>query len=64
MHNHFEGLKLTLAVLKISYLEQLNHKIFVLLSTSFLCLKIAYFIKRIGLICRLRQAYKFWGRDF
>jgi hypothetical protein len=28
--NHFEGLKLTLAALKTSYLEQLHSKVFVL----------------------------------
>ena len=47
--NHYEGLKLTLASLKISYLEQLNSKIFALLSTSFPCLKIDHFIKSIGI---------------
>ena len=53
MLNHFEGLKLTLATLKISYLEQLNSKIFALLSTSFSRLKIAHLIKRIGIISLL-----------
>ena len=47
--NHYEGLKLTLASLKISYLEQLNSKIFALLSTNFTYLKIDHLIKRIGI---------------
>ncbi|TMO57913.1 hypothetical protein CWC21_01260 [Pseudoalteromonas phenolica] len=47
--NHFKGLKLTLTSLKISYLEQLNSKIFASLSTSFPCLKIVRLIKRIGI---------------
>ena len=47
--NHFEGLKLTLASLKISYLEQLNSKISASLSTRFSCLKIDRLIKRIGI---------------
>ncbi|RZQ53973.1 hypothetical protein C1E23_06625 [Pseudoalteromonas phenolica] len=47
--NHLEGLKLTLASLKISYLEQLNCKFFALLPTSFTCLKIDHLIKRIGI---------------
>ena len=47
--NHFEGLKRTLASLKISYLEQLNSKIFALLSALFPCLKIDHLIKRIGI---------------
>ncbi|TMO53715.1 hypothetical protein CWC21_18175 [Pseudoalteromonas phenolica] len=47
--NHFEGLKLTLASLKISYLEQLNGKVFASLPTSFTCLKIDHLIKRIDI---------------
>ncbi|WP_339988694.1 MULTISPECIES: CcdC protein domain-containing protein [Pseudoalteromonas] len=47
--NHFEGLNLSLPALKISELEQLNNEIFALLSTRFLCLKIDYLIKRIGM---------------
>ena len=38
-----------LPTLKISYLEQLNSKIFALLATSFLCLKIDRLIKIIGI---------------
>ena len=40
---------MTLSSLKISYLEQLNSKIFALLSTSFPRLKIDHLIKRIGI---------------
>ncbi|TMN88184.1 hypothetical protein CWB72_13790 [Pseudoalteromonas phenolica] len=47
--NHFEGLKLTLASLKISYLEQLNSKISASLPTNFTCLKIDHLIKRMGI---------------
>ncbi|TMO57310.1 hypothetical protein CWC21_04065 [Pseudoalteromonas phenolica] len=43
--NLFEGLKLTLTTLKTFYLVQINSKIFALLSTSFLCLKIVRLIK-------------------
>ncbi len=49
MLNYFEGLKLTLTSLKISYLEQLNSKIYASLSTSFSCLKIDRLIKSIGI---------------
>ncbi|RXE97020.1 hypothetical protein D9981_11660 [Pseudoalteromonas phenolica O-BC30] len=41
---------MTLAVFKISHLEQLNSKILALLSTNFSCLKIASSIKRISII--------------
>ncbi|MAD89810.1 MAG: hypothetical protein CMK64_08910 [Pseudoalteromonas sp.] len=51
--NHFEGLKLTLTSLEISYLEQLNSKISASLSTSFPCLKINRLIKRIGITRKL-----------
>jgi len=51
--NHFEGLKLTLASLKISHLEQLNSKIFASLSTSFSCLKIDHLVKRTGIKLQL-----------
>ncbi|TMO53509.1 hypothetical protein CWC21_19125 [Pseudoalteromonas phenolica] len=47
--NHFEGLKLTLTSLKISFLKQLNSKISASLSTRFSCLKIDRLIKRIGI---------------
>ena len=40
---------MTLASLKISYLEQLNSKIFALLTNSFTCLKIDRLIRRIGI---------------
>ncbi|ALO43106.1 hypothetical protein PP2015_2618 [Pseudoalteromonas phenolica] len=49
MLNYFEGLKLTLTLLEISHLEQLNSKIFASLSTSFPCLKIDRLIKRNGI---------------
>ncbi|ASM49273.1 hypothetical protein PESP_a1117 [Pseudoalteromonas espejiana DSM 9414] len=39
-----------LVALKISHLEQLNSKIFALLSTRFSCLKINNLIKRIGIM--------------
>ncbi len=41
---------MTLTVLKISYLEQLNSKIFAWLSTIFSRLKIEHLIKQIGII--------------
>ncbi|PAY01130.1 hypothetical protein CKO50_11955 [Pseudoalteromonas sp. HM-SA03] len=47
----FEGVNLTLTALKISYLEQLNSKIFALLSTRFSRLKIEHLIKIIGITC-------------
>ncbi|MCO7188618.1 MULTISPECIES: hypothetical protein [unclassified Pseudoalteromonas] len=40
---------MTLTVLKISHLEQLNSKIFALLSTIFSRLKIEHLIKQIGI---------------
>ncbi|TMP45522.1 hypothetical protein CWB79_06550 [Pseudoalteromonas sp. S1649] len=40
-----------LAALKIFHLEQLNSKIFALLSTRFSCLKVAYLIKLIDIAC-------------
>ncbi|TLX45604.1 hypothetical protein C1E24_18145 [Pseudoalteromonas phenolica] len=43
--------------MKISYLEQLNRKIFALLSTSFTCLKIDHLIKRIGITLRNFNIY-------
>ncbi|NLR14420.1 hypothetical protein F9Y84_06975 [Pseudoalteromonas peptidolytica] len=46
----FEGVNLTLTALKISYLEQLNSKIFAWLSTRFSRLKIDHLIKKIGII--------------
>ncbi|AXQ96383.1 hypothetical protein D0N37_00175 [Pseudoalteromonas piscicida] len=46
----FEGVNLTLTALKISYLEQLNSKIFALLSTRFSRLKIDHLIKIISII--------------
>ncbi|TMO73772.1 hypothetical protein CWC16_15470 [Pseudoalteromonas sp. S3776] len=49
MPNHFEWLNLTLATLKISHLEQLNNKIFALLSTRFYYLKIDYLINQNGI---------------
>ncbi|NLR22899.1 hypothetical protein F9Y85_16615 [Pseudoalteromonas maricaloris] len=45
----FEGVNLTLTTLEIYYLEQLNSKIFALLSTRFSRLKIDHLIKRIGI---------------
>ncbi|QPB85058.1 hypothetical protein CWC22_000180 [Pseudoalteromonas rubra] len=45
----FEGANRTLTALKISYLEQLNSKIFALLSTLFSRLKIDHLIKQIGI---------------
>ncbi|RXF00705.1 hypothetical protein D9603_14655, partial [Pseudoalteromonas sp. PS5] len=45
----FEGVNLTLTALKISYLEQLNSKIFAWLSTRFSRLKIDHLIKKIGI---------------
>ncbi|NLR14334.1 hypothetical protein F9Y84_06505 [Pseudoalteromonas peptidolytica] len=45
----FEGVNLTLTALKISYLEQLNSKIFASLSTRFSRLKIDHLIKQIGI---------------
>ncbi|NLR22134.1 hypothetical protein F9Y85_12535 [Pseudoalteromonas maricaloris] len=54
----FEGANLTLTALKISHLEQLNSKIFVLLSTRFSRLKIDHLIKRIGITRKQkRQSY-------
>ncbi len=41
---------MALTALKISYLEQLNSKIFALLSTLFSRLKIEHLIKQIGVI--------------
>ncbi|WP_054017016.1 hypothetical protein [Pseudoalteromonas sp. R3] len=41
---------MTLTALKISHLEQLNSKIFALLSTLFSRLKIEHLIKQIGII--------------
>ncbi len=41
---------MTLTMLKISHLEQLNSKIFALLSTLFSRLKIEHLIKQIGII--------------
>ncbi|WP_171045250.1 hypothetical protein [Pseudoalteromonas rubra] len=41
---------MTLTALKISHLEQLNSKIFALLSTIFSRLKIEHLIKQIGII--------------
>ncbi|MCO7188291.1 MULTISPECIES: hypothetical protein [unclassified Pseudoalteromonas] len=40
---------MTLTALKISHLEQLNSKIFALLSTPFSRLKIEHLIKQIGI---------------
>ncbi|KAF7783812.1 hypothetical protein PRUB_a5120 [Pseudoalteromonas rubra] len=40
---------MTLTALKISYLEQLNSKIFALLSSPFSCLKMEHLIKQIGI---------------
>ncbi|WP_235577102.1 hypothetical protein [Pseudoalteromonas sp. R3] len=40
---------MTLTALKISHLEQLNSKIFALLSTLFSRLKIEHLIKQIGI---------------
>ncbi|TMP28670.1 hypothetical protein CWC00_20940 [Pseudoalteromonas rubra] len=45
----FEGANRTLTALKISHLEQLNSKIFALLSTLFSRLKIEHLIKQIGI---------------
>ncbi|AZZ98886.1 hypothetical protein ELR70_18330 [Pseudoalteromonas sp. R3] len=45
----FEGANMTLTALKISHLEQLNSKIFALLSTLFSRLKIEHLIKQIGI---------------
>ncbi|RZM73320.1 hypothetical protein C3B51_20630 [Pseudoalteromonas rubra] len=45
----FEGANMPLTVLKISHLEQLNSKIFALLSTIFSRLKIEHLIKQIGI---------------
>ncbi|AQQ00762.1 hypothetical protein B0W48_13650 [Pseudoalteromonas aliena] len=47
--DQFEGLNLTLTVLKISDIEQLNNEIFALLSTRFPYLKIAHLINQIGI---------------
>jgi hypothetical protein len=47
--DQFEGLNLTLTVLKISDIEQLNNEIFALLSTRFSYLKIAHLINQIGI---------------
>jgi len=44
--------------LKISYLEQLNGKIFASLPTSFTCLKIDHLIKRIGINSSFLQKQK------
>ncbi len=41
---------MTLTVLKISHLEQLNSKIFAWLSTLFSRLKVEHLIKQIGII--------------
>ncbi|TLX48546.1 hypothetical protein C1E24_03595 [Pseudoalteromonas phenolica] len=54
--NHFEGLNLMIAALKISHLEQLNNEIFALLPTRFSCLKIDHLVKRIG-IRKARSAF-------
>ncbi|TMP31105.1 hypothetical protein CWC00_14750 [Pseudoalteromonas rubra] len=45
----FEGANRTLTALKISHLEQLNSKIFALLSSIFSRLKIERLIKQIGI---------------
>ena len=47
--NHFEGLNLMIAALKISHLEQLNNEIFALLPSRFSCLKIDHLLKRVGI---------------
>ncbi|MBD0781806.1 hypothetical protein FX995_08750 [Pseudoalteromonas flavipulchra] len=47
--DQFEGANLTLTTLKTSHLEQLNSKIFALLSTRFSRLKIAHLNKLIGI---------------
>ncbi len=44
---------MTLTVLKISHLEQLNSKIFALLSSIFSRLKIDHLLKQIGINNRL-----------
>ncbi len=52
---------MTLTVLKISNLEQLNSKIFALLSTIFSRLKIEHLIKQIGISVHARRApLHFW----
>ncbi|RZM77059.1 hypothetical protein C3B51_16880 [Pseudoalteromonas rubra] len=45
----FDGANMTLTALKISHLEQLNSKIFALLSTLFSRLKMEHLIKQIGI---------------
>ena len=47
---------MSLTELKISHLEQLNNKIFALLSTRFYCIKIDYLIKRIGIPILFRNS--------
>lgn len=49
IHVQFEGVNLTLTMLKISHLEQVNSKIFSLLSTRFSCFKIDHLIKQVGI---------------
>ena len=49
LDTHFEGLKLTLTLLEISHLEQLNSKVSASLSISFPCLKIGRLIKKVDI---------------
>ncbi|AZZ98025.1 hypothetical protein [Pseudoalteromonas sp. R3] len=57
---------MTLTALKISHLEQLNSKIFALLSTLFSRLKIEHLIKQIGISYQtepLQTTMTFWIRS-
>ncbi len=47
---------MTLTALKISHLDQLNSKIFALLSTLFSRLKIEHLIKQIGITLAIKKA--------
>ena len=58
--DQFEGLNLALAALKISYLEQLNSKIFALLSTRFSRLKIDLLIKQNGIKKKPEAELRAW----
>ncbi len=49
-------------MLKISHLEQLNSKVFALLSTLFSRLKIDHLIKQIGISRQRESAFWFWLR--
>ncbi|TMP85178.1 hypothetical protein CWB71_00860 [Pseudoalteromonas sp. S983] len=49
IHNHFQGLNVSLSALKNSHLEQLSSEFFALLSSRLPILKIDHLIMRIGI---------------